>query len=435
MSRANRYSKRGSAINIIIVLFSLQLLPSNILADGYWLSQNLDSVYVSYSGVVADKKNGEKLPFAHISILSSGISTVTNSRGEFLLKIPVSMKEQSIEITLIGYQTLRIPIGELDEKKNKIYLTQTGITLPEVSVILSGNALETVKKMLNKRDENYDQTDRLMTAFYREIIKKRNTPVSISESVVEIYKESYSSYRQDGVSLVKSRKSTDYEKLDTLVFKLMGGPYNTLFIDVMKYPEYFMGNDNLTDYEFKYAGYDKIDELPILIIEFKQNRNIKEPLFYGKLYIDIQNFGLARAEFDVDLGSPQKAAMLFIRKKPFNAKVSATKAHYIIDYHFAYGKWRFAYSRIDLGLKLDWNKKFFNTYYNTSVEMAATNWNMHPDKKIFKEKNAIYPSIVLQDAVLGFEDSNFWGENNIIEPEKPIENAIKKIEKQLIKEK
>ena len=40
-------------------------------------------------------------------------------------------------------------------------------------------------------------------------------------------------------------------------------------------------------------------------------------------------------------------------------------------------------------------------------------------------------SIILNDEALGFADPDFWGEYNIIEPEKSIESAIKKIRRQL----
>ena len=65
--------------------------------------------------------------------------------------------------------------------------------------------------------------------------------------------------------------------------------------------------------------------------------------------------------------------------------------------------------------------------------MAATNWTENPDKKEFKSRTLIRPNVVLMDAISGFSDTDFWGENNIIEPEKSIENAINKIQKQLKK--
>jgi hypothetical protein len=37
----------------------------------------------------------------------------------------------------------------------------------------------------------------------------------------------------------------------------------------------------------------------------------------------------------------------------------------------------------------------------------------------------------LEDEAIGFSDPDFWGEYNIIEPEKSIESAIKKIQRQL----
>lgn len=44
-------------------------------------------------------------------------------------------------------------------------------------------------------------------------------------------------------------------------------------------------------------------------------------------------------------------------------------------------------------------------------------------------------NVILQDKVKGFEDDKFWGDYNVIEPEASIESLIKKIQKQLNKNK
>ena len=67
--------------------------------------------------------------------------------------------------------------------------------------------------------------------------KKGEENVSLSEAVVNIYKSPYQSNRRDAVQLYKARKSTDYSKLDTIALKLQGGPYNTLYSDIIKYPD------------------------------------------------------------------------------------------------------------------------------------------------------------------------------------------------------
>ena len=65
---------------------------------------------------------------------------------------------------------------------------------------------------------------------------------------------------------------------------------------------------------------------------------------------------------------------------------------------------------------------------------AATDWFDDVNKKEFKMKDRINPNVVIQDAITGFSEPEFWGEYNIIEPDKSIENAINKIQKRLKKQ-
>lgn len=116
-----------------------------------------------------------------------------------------------------------------------------------------------------------------------------------------------------------------------------------------------------------------------------------------------------------------------------NATVYPFTANYRIDYREKDGKWYYGYSRIELGLKVNWKKKLFNTNYNSTIEMAVTDWEVNSDKKPVLPKERLRPSIVISDEASGFSEPDFWGEFNVIEPEKSIESAIKKIQKQLEK--
>ena len=66
--------------------------------------------------------------------------------------------------------------------------------------------------------------------------------------------------------------------------------------------------------------------------------------------------------------------------------------------------------------------------------MAVTDWEKTTDKPV-KMADRMKTSVVMTDEISGFADREFWGEYNVIEPEKPIENAIKKIQKRLEKTK
>ena len=125
---------------------------------------------------------------------------------------------------------------------------------------------------------------------------------------------------------------------------------------------------------------------------------------------------------------------MFIKKKPAGAKVYPTVASYHIDYREKNGKWYYGYSRGQITFKVVWNKRLFNTVYESTIEMAVTNWEKTGDKSV-RLAERMKPTVVMNDEISGFADQEFWGEYNVIEPEKPIESAIRKIQKKLEKTK
>jgi len=189
----------------------------------------------------------------------------------------------------------------------------------------------------------------------------------------------------------------------------------------------------LANYEFTFDRSTYTDNKLIYVVDFKQRPNKTEPLYYGKLYIDAQNLALKSASFSLDISDRDASAEMFIKKKPFNARVYPTEAKYRIDYLEKDGKWYYSYSRIELGLKIIWKKKLFNTNYLSTVEMAVTDWGKGAEDKSLNFTEKLKPSVIITDEASGFTDSQFWGEYNVIEPEKSIDSAIKKIQKKLEK--
>ena len=412
----------------------LILLPNQVAAiNTTEASPKGDSEnYTEYKGKIIDKKNGNTLAYAGIIIAGTNISTISNSEGEFSIKVPNDLNNPEIKISYIGYLNRSVPLASLKSEKNKIELEPTSVQLPELNVI-SKNADEIIRNVMLKKGENYFNTPTLMTAFYRETIKKNRSYVSLAEAVVEINKQSYTNHKDDAVRLYKARKKADYDKLDTLTFKLQGGPYSSLYLDIMKYPEYVFTYDMLINYEFTFDHTIYSDNKLIYVIDFKQRDNKNETLYYGKLYIDSQNMALKSAVFSLNLTDKVAAADMFIKKKPFNARVYPTEAKYRIDFLEKDGKWYYSYSRIELGLKIVWKKKLFNTNYLSTVEMAVTNWGKGTEDKSASFGEKLKPTVIIADEASGFTDSDFWGEYNVIEPEKSIESAIKKIQKKLEK--
>jgi len=373
------------------------------------------------------------LEFATLLINGTNISTITNTQGNFLLKVPKKYTNRRVTVSFLGYTSKVISLSDFD-KDNTIIKLETYIEeLSEVKINIK-DASSLVQEMLKRKGDNYYNDDLKMTSFYRETIKKRRTYVSLSEAVVEIYKQPYTTDRSDILKIYKARKSTDYNKLDTVAFKLRGGPFNTLYIDIMKNTDMLFGEDMVDVYDFTFDNSTKIDNRLIHVVNFKQKKYVTDPLFYGKLYIDAQTLALTNAKFYLNLENKQKASKFFIIKKPKDADVLPIEAYYQVEYREKEGKWVYGYSRIQLGFKIDWTKKWFNTLYYTTIEMAITDWEKSDPSQLPKLKDRLRPSVIMSDNTSGFKDPEFWGAYNVIEPDKHIESAIEKIQKQLKKD-
>ncbi|UZO80036.1 carboxypeptidase-like regulatory domain-containing protein [Aquimarina sp. ERC-38] len=397
---------------------------SNIIA------QENPANFTEFKGMIVDQLSNEAIISATISLIDSNISTVSNDEGEFSIKIPKGQENGELQITHLGYQEKTIALSNFNGQMLRIPLALTITELNTVAINPS-NPEAIVRAAINNRGVNYQDKNTIMTAFYRETIKKRKTYVSLSEAVVDVYKNPYVSDKSDVIKLYKARKSTDYKKLDTLTLKLRGGPSSTLYIDVMKNPESLFSQNILTNYNFSFDQSTNIDDKVVYVINFKQKPNIDDLLYYGKLYIDAESLAMTKAVFSLKLDDRKKATELFVRKKPANAKVYPTVADYSINYREKDGKWYYGYGRIDLAFKVNWRKKLFNSTYKLNVEMAVTDWKQNSSNEIIRPKERLKNSVVISDEASGFSDPAFWGEYNIIEPEKSIESAIKKIEKQL----
>lgn len=387
--------------------------------------------FSEYKGEIFDASTKKPLALASITLANSNISTVSNADGEFLLKIPASKTEGNIIIAFLGYESKTIPLSELKEGGNKIPLKVSFTQLSSVNINAPKDAEALVREVFSRRGEKYTDNNTVMTAFYRETIKKRRKNVSLSEAVVNIYKTPYSSNRNDAMKLYKARKSTDYSKLDTVALKLQGGPFNTLYVDIMKYTDFIFVDGIVDNYVFNFERSTYINDRLIYVISFNQLPTIREPLYQGELFIDFENKTLTSAIYQLNITDRDLASKLFVRKKPARVDVWPTEVAYRVDYREKDGKWYYGYSNVLMEFKVNWKGKLFNSVYSMSAEMAITDWKKNTSGESLKNKDKIRRSIILTDEAIGFADPDFWGEYNIIEPEKSIESAIKKIQRQL----
>jgi hypothetical protein len=420
-------------IPIIAVLVLSVITVQSVTAGGTKdRKKNDQQTFISIKGKVVDKETLNALVFASVTLKESNIATVTNIDGEFVIKVPESGTSKSIEISFLGYKNKVIPLSEMKNNGFKNIITMETAPIPIKEIIIKPLLPDQIMdNAIGAIGKNYSDIANLMTAFYRETIRKNRTYVSIGEAVVEIFKAPYNTdIRFDGARIYKGRKSTDVEKVDTVLFKLQGGPVTSLELDMVKNPEAILTRDAMKYYNYTLSGVVEIDNKPHYVIDFIQKADVTMPLFMGKLYIETNSYAISSAEFGFNLANKEEAASLFIRKKPLGMDVTPEIATYMVKYREQDGKWYFAYSRAEVKFKVSWKKRLFHTNYTTMSEIAITD---RTDQEVIKftSKDKIKYSDVFSDKVSAFADSEYWGEYNVIEPDQSIESAIRRLAKKL----
>ncbi len=407
--------------------FSL-LLCFFISAEDIQAQEEVTGDYKEFRGVIKDSKSSKILEFATIALANSNISTISNLDGGFLIKVPEELLGGDLLVSYLGYTTRKIPLSSFDDGYLEVLMQESFEKLPDVNLV-EADPLKVISKVMENRRRNTLEEPLIVKAFYRESIMKRRTYASLSEAVIDIYKGPQLLQERDYVLLEKARKSTDYRKIDTLVIKLQGGPYNNLGMDMMRNKEVFFSDDVFEIYRFTFDKMISMNNRNVYVIDFVQRSNIVEPFYQGKLYIDADTFGVMKAVFGLNLENLNRAKRFFVKKKPPNADVIPMDTKYIVDYRLSDGKWHFNYSRIELSFKVKWDKKLFNSTYNIAIEMAVTDWEVNTEKETIRSKDRLRRNVILHDEASGFSDPRFWGERNVIEPDKSIDNAIRKIQR------
>jgi hypothetical protein len=389
--------------------------------------------FKAYYGKVNDAKTGKSLPFATIEALGSNIATVSNIDGNFTIKIAKDAKISELKVSYIGYKNKNVALSDFQGGSSvDIALEPSPIRLAEVT-IRPQDAMQLIADVLLNIRENYSEEPMMMRGFYRETIQRGRNYVSISEAVIDIYKGGYTNqYQVDQVKLFKGRKSADVERMDTILFKVQGGPNTTILMDVVKNPYILLSEEYADIYTFRLSDVITIDDRLHYVVSFSQNDYVDDPFYKGKLYIDMDKLAISEAEFELNVENQEEAARMFIQRKPMSMSIIPEKAVYRAKYTIDENRWYFSYARAEVKFEVNWKKKLFNTNYSTMSELAITDRTYEGIEK-FAGKDRFKSNDVMNEKVYIFFDQGFWEGYNVIEPDQSIESAIKRLNKKYLR--
>lgn len=386
------------------------------------------------SGVVRDKESRKKLENVAVSLVGTPIGTVTNAEGVFSLKIPHMDTIPQLELSHIGYMNARFS-ASAPEGSNNMYATilMIPIALQLNEVVAYGNsARRIVEEALERIPKNYPSGESMTSAFYRETVQKGHRYISISEAMLDVYKTSYRQRTtdRDKVQIDKARRLLSQKQSDTLGVKVVGGPNLPLFMDVVKNAYALFDEETLDYYSFVQEPSVFIDDRLQYVISFRPRVKLDYALYVGRVFIDREHLAFTRTEFELDLSDRERAVAAILYKKPLGLRFRPQKVSFLITYRQHDGVTCLNYICNEMCFKCDWKRRLFSSSYVARSEMVAVDREEHPERVIAR-RDAFKPYQVFYDIVKEYWSEDFWKDYNIIEPTESLEDAVKKLRKQM----
>ncbi len=381
--------------------------------------------YTSIRGLVIDSKTRHPLPYSSVFLTNKSIGTITNMGGRFELKISALEPDDTLGVSFIGYRLYKIPVASLDTGLAIVRLSSKKVQIKEV-IVKPLDPIYILTKAIEAIPVNYDRRPAVFTAFFRESTRQDNTDISLSEAVINIFKEPYTSSREDQIKIFKGRKGSNTKEKEFVDFVVQGGLYNTLQLDIVKNPPTFLDADYFALYEYKIDRIITHFDRPTYVISFDQREGVKYPCYKGKAYIDVESLAIVGASFQLSEKGMNYATGIYVKKTPKRMGVKPMSAQYEVFYRSYHGKWNLSNVRSDITIRVRRKKNKQQDRYNSDFESTSEFVITRKDTANiarFRFAEISKPRDVLVDQI-GDTDQEFWGSENVIKPEEPIEKTI-----------
>jgi len=381
------------------------------------------------TGTITDNETGEPVPYVAISLPKKGKGTVTNSNGEFMLKVYREWIYDTLVISHLGYFKEKIPVSRAITNKLNIPLKRDYVPIPEI-IIRNQLPDEIIRKAYLSITRNFGNSPALLMAFYREAVIKKNDLQIYSEAIVEIYKSSYSStFSGDQIKIIKSRKIENTGLKDTLTVRLKAGLQSCLALDGARNPFDFLLPENFSQYDYRMTDIVKVDEGTAYVIEFVQKPFVDIPLFMGSIYINTLNYAIEHAEFELNPAFIKKNKEDYITYQSKGYTIMPVSVRYQVSYKNIEGRYFLNHVRGDLNFTARHKKRLFGIPFKVFFEMAVT--DIKTENVVRFEREEIAPLHSVFSKTIKSYDPEFWGDFDFLKPESNMLQELKNMKARL----
>lgn len=284
------------------------------------------------SGSVIDGSSNEYLPFVTVTLKKSLIGTVTNEVGFFDLKYPEDITNDSLFITLLGYQSSTLALSDIKDSI-KITLNKSDIELKEV-VIRPLPPTYYIKQAIANLKQTNPKDPFQTQAYYRELITENDNFIVSNEAIFKTFYPSFQDTIKNQHQILLYRKGDDLktvafmkEQRDKKIAKKeakakkkgkvlteeeskgivanFGGPEEILRqADLSKKGKMFLDSTLFKEFEYSFAPSSSYDSKELMVINYKSKGKVDHSRQVGKIYIDIASNAIVKIEEHGDFVIP-----------------------------------------------------------------------------------------------------------------------------------
>lgn len=284
------------------------------------------------NGSVIDGSTNEYLPFVTVTLKKSLIGTVTNEGGFFDLKYPEDITNDSLFITLLGYQSSTLALSDIKDSI-KITLNKSDIELKEV-VIRPLPPTYYIKQAIANLKQTNPKDPFQTQAYYRELITENDNFIVSNEAVFKTFYPSFQDTIKNQHQALLFRKADDIKEVAFMkaqrdkkaakkeakakkkgkilteeeskgIASTFGGPESILRqADLSKSGDEYLDSTSFKHYEYTFAASSSYDSKELMVINFKSKGKVDHSHQVGKIYIDIASNAIVKIEESGDFVIP-----------------------------------------------------------------------------------------------------------------------------------
>ena len=226
-----------------------------VLVSGFCPAQEKSDTFKVVYGRVAASGIQVPLPYAHIYSVKSRNGIVSNQSGEYVLKIPAHLTEDTVICSFMGYQTVRIFLQNLNAVQQvNLSLAANSIMLSEI-VVRDMDAAGVMNEVRKNIPENYGRESYVTRGFYREWLQdaQNRRKYFYSEGVIDVLKQA-GGFDGDSVKVVEGiiyqpDSAAHLESRGHKIPTVTEGPYVGVWLDATRNPLLFV--HELANYKFR----------------------------------------------------------------------------------------------------------------------------------------------------------------------------------------